>query len=319
MDFLDLWVDKYRPEKLSKLLLSDDVKAFFEHIEGQEEKTVPHLLFIGPQGTGKSTLAKIIVNDILNCQYLYINASEQNSIETVRGIITNFIQTKSIDGNMKVIILDEADGLSNHSGNGSSAQDALRNLIEEYSAYCRFIFTANYMHKISAPLLSRVQTFYITPPRKEFVIRCVEILKAESITVSAEMKPELIKLVNGYYPDLRKCINELQKYSITGTFKTPEHNTDQDVANIATTCFEMLLKKDVLGVRKFIIEKEQEFLADYQILLKKLFDVVFNCDLSVDIKKNMLILVADGLYNHQIVLDKEINFFATCIKLGSLL
>jgi replication factor C small subunit len=316
MDFQDLWVEFHRPKTLKDLLLSSDVREFFEHLEKQEDKTIPHLLFIGPPGTGKTTLAKIIVNDILKCQYLYINASDQNSIDTVRGVITNFIQTKSIDGKVKVVILDEADGLSKGGGVGSSAQQALRNIMEEYSKYCRFIMTANYAHLILEPIMSRVQTFYVCPEQGDYFKRCLEILKQEKINLPIDQKPTLLKLIEGYYPDLRKCINELQKFSITGTFKPPENNIDQEILHISKKIFEMLInKEDVVDIRRYIIEKEKVFKADYQILLKNLFEEVYKSDLDRSKKAIILIIIGEALVNHQIVLDREINMFCCLIKI----
>ena len=301
----------------------DIIKKTFIGIKDVYDISIPSPhLYVTPNGIihHNTTLAKIIVNDILKCQYLYINASDQNSIDTVRGVITNFIQTKSIDGKLKVVILDEADGLSRGGGSGSSAQESLRNVMEEYSAYARFILTANYAHKILEPIMSRVQTFYICPEQKDFLKRCLEILKSENIILLPEQKPSLLKLIDGYYPDLRKCINELQKYSITGTFKTPEHNTDQEILNIAKTCLNMLKDKlDIISIRKYIIESEKNFKADYQILLKKLFEEFFNSDLDIAKKRLILIIISEGLYLHQIVLDKEINYFSTMIKIGNVI
>lgn len=317
-DFGDLWVERWRPKILEDILLSKETSDYFNEVK--ITKNIPHLLFFGNPGVGKTTLARIIVNDLLKCQYLYINASDENSVDIVRGKISNFVQTKSIDGNIKVVILDEMDGMGGIAGHGASAQQALRNILEEYSAYSRFILTCNYKYKVIEPIMSRVQTFYICPEQKDFLKRCLEILKSENIILLPEQRPALLKLIEGYYPDLRKCINELQKYSITGTFKTPEHNTDQEILNIAKSCLNMLKDKlDIISIRKYIIESEKNFKADYQILLKKLFEEFFNSDLDIAKKRLILIIISEGLYLHQMVLDKEINYFSTMIKIGNVI
>ena len=145
IDFKGIWCERYRPTKLDDLILDEGSLR----VVSQFKDEIPNLLFIGSPGTGKTTLARIIVNDILGCNFLYINASDESGIDTIRHNITNFAQTKSFDGKVKVVVLDEADGLT------SQAQAALRNTMETYAKYCRFILTANYKHKIIPALQSR--------------------------------------------------------------------------------------------------------------------------------------------------------------------
>jgi len=156
MNFSNLWIEKYRPKTLDDIILSDDTRNFI--LSCKDKKEIPNLLFSGIQGIGKTSLAKIIVNDILACQYLYINASDENGIDTIRNKVVGFSKTKSLDGNLKVIILDEVDGIS------LEAQKALRNTMEEYSFNTRFILTGNYKHKIINALISRCQELNLTPP-----------------------------------------------------------------------------------------------------------------------------------------------------------
>ena len=168
MTISDIWCEKYRPSTLDEIVLDNNTKTYFNKV--QVEQNIPNVLFVGKPGIGKTSLAKIIVKDILKCQYLYINASDENGIDTIRTKVLNFAQTKSLFGQIKVIILDECDGLS------IDAQKALRNSIEEYHELTRFILTANYKHKIIPALQSRCQALDIKPVVELAVKRCYNIL-----------------------------------------------------------------------------------------------------------------------------------------------
>lgn len=316
MNYKDLWVEKQRPTTVDRLLLSDEMKVFLQNVA--LEKNIPHLLFVGPPGTGKTTTAKIIVKSILQAEYIYINASDQNSVDTVRGLITNFIQTKSMDGRMKIVILDEFDGMSGVASNGSSAQQALRNIMEEYSAYARFILTCNYIHKVIEPIRSRVQEFYFQPTYQDFLKRCVEVLKSESVVLEADQVENFKNTTKVYYPDLRKCLNILQQCSITGKFIYNDSIRGETYI-IAHQCLEYLYKNvDINELRKYVIDNESKFNRDYHALLKEFFEILYNSKMET-IKSDLLCTVAEGMAQHNLVIDKEINFIATCLKIGKLL
>lgn len=162
--FDSLWVEKYRPSNLQEMVLDDKTRISFE--EYKSTQMIPNLLFIGNAGIGKTSLAKVIAKDVIkDSQYLYINASDENGIDTIRVAVTNFAKTRSLTGALKIVILDEVDGLT------MDAQRALRNTMEEYSSNTRFILTANYKHRVIQPLQSRSQSFDLTPPIKSCVSR----------------------------------------------------------------------------------------------------------------------------------------------------
>jgi DNA polymerase III delta prime subunit len=196
--FNNLWNEKYRPTSLDEMVLSEENRKYFTSIQDE----ISNLLFIGAPGIGKTTIAKIIVQNILKCQYLYINASDENGIGTIRTKVIGFSQTKSIDGKLKVVILDEADYLT------PQAQATLRNTIETFSANCRFIFTCNYLDRIILPLQSRCVSFNILPADKKAVGKHImEICDKENISYT---KDELANIILTYYPDIRKILNTIQ-------------------------------------------------------------------------------------------------------------
>ena len=204
--FNNLFVEKYRPKTIDEVVLSKEDKEFFESLRIKQE--IPHLLFAGPAGTGKSATAKAIINDVLGGpNFLYINSSDESGIDTIRSRVVSFAQTKSFDGKMKVILLEEICGLT------GPAQDALRNTIEEYSSNNRFIMTCNYLHKITKPIQSRCQVISLNPPLDGIVGRIVSILKKENITIPPEQKPLLLNHIKKNLPDLRRIINDIQKFS----------------------------------------------------------------------------------------------------------
>lgn len=314
--FNNLWVIKHGPKTLDELILTKTNRRFFESLKDKRE--VPNLLFVGPPGIGKSSLAKIIVGDVLDCQYLYINASDENGIESIRGKVKGFAQTRSIDGKLKIVILDEADFLSFAStGGGSNAQAALRNLMEEYSLTCRFILTANYRHKIIPALQSRCQDFDLTPPLNDCVQICVKILKSEGVHVDDAEKAKLMDLIKNNFPDLRKTINTLQKCTIDGVLSITKLEDRGDFARKILS--QIIDKMDIVSLRKYIIENETLFNNDYQALLQGLFDSIFERPLAPDIKRLALVCVAEGLYRDAFVMDKEINAFSCILQLVDLL
>ena len=306
VDFDKIWVEKYRPVTLNDIILDKRTLSVIKEFKNE----IPNLLFVGNPGTGKTTLARVIVNDILGCNYLYINASDESGIDTIRHNITNFAQTKSFDGGVKVVILDEADGLT------PQAQAALRNTMETFAKYCRFILTANYKHKIIPALQSRCQALDIKPVVELAVKRCYHILKNENVKVSDEQKIKFIQLVKRHFPDLRKAINELQKNVIDSELCIANINSDSELLE---TIYKKVASKKTLEARKYLIENEDRFQGDYDTLLCNFLNFVYSSNLDDAKKKTCIATIADHLYKSAFVVDKEINSFACLVNLENAL
>jgi len=305
--FNNLWTEKYRPHKLRDLVLSSWNRTYFEGLKDE----IPNMLFVGTPGIGKTTIAKILVQEVLKCQYLYINASDENGIDTIRSKVSNFAQTRSIDGKVKVVILDEADGIT------LDGQRALRNTMEEHSSYTRFILTANYKHKIIPAIQSRTQHFDLTPEMADVVERVVEIIKQEGVNITAEQKVKLGKLFKENYHDIRKTINLVQKYSITGKLNIEDTVNSSEISKII---YKHLSTNKLMELRKYLIENETEFQGDYASLLKTFLNTIYEKnDLKEDNKKKAIIIIAEHLYKDAFVLDKEINAFACLCQLQELI
>ena len=305
MDINNLWIEKYRPATLEDIVLSSEDRKFFEALRTKQE--IPHLLYAGTAGVGKTSLCHILIKDVLKCDYLYINASDENGIDTIRGKIIGFAQTKSFDGKIKVILLDEADSIT------MEGMRALRNVMEEYSSTCRFQLTCNYLHRIILPIQSRCQIINLIPPIEGVVQRVSEILKKENVIVPPNQKPLLLEHIRKNLPDLRRVINDMQKFSVTGTLNI----RNEDCSGLAKEIVEKIVsKQDMMKLRKQVIESEKLFSSDYRHLMKLVFEELFNSDLNYELKRDLLLCIADGMKSDSFVVDKEINFFSTILSLA---
>jgi replication factor C small subunit len=310
MSILDsIWVEKYRPQKFCDLILDKETKVFFEKYI--KDGIIPHILLCGIKGTGKTTLAKIVVKE-LDVTYLYLNASDKRKIDDVRDIIIPFVERKSIDGKIKIVILDEMDGLT------ADAQRALRNIMEEYSNQARFILTANHFNMIADTIRSRAIHFNLMPPIEDIMPRIVDILVKEKINVPDDQKKILRKLIDKCYPDIRSMINFLQKFTISGALNITK---EAERLLIAKQLLDKIMRKDTPeNIRKFLIEDEVEFMSDYHLLMKNLFEVVFDTASVPESKKAAsLVTIGEYMYKHQFVMDYEINAFCCILQLQKIM
>jgi len=295
-----LWVEKYRPSTLDTYIGNEHLKSKVSMY--LESGDLPHLLLYGRAGTGKTTLAKLLVNNI-ECDYLYINASDENNVDTVRTKVKNFASTVGFK-DMKVIILDECDYIT------PNAQAALRNLMETFSKHCRFILTCNYVERIIDPIQSRCQSFQIIPPSKTEVAKHLHsILIQENIMDS----PEDIKvLVESGYPDIRRVINSAQRNVVKGRLKL-------DTSSIIQNDYKLKLLKILETQNKKNAFKEiRQLLADNKItdfadLFRLLYDEVDGYGKG-HLAECILIIARYELSDSQVV-DKEINAMAMIIEL----
>ena len=289
-----LWVERYRPQDLSTYVGNEHLKSKVERF--LDDGNIPHLLLYGRAGGGKTTLAKIIVNNT-ECDYLYINASDERNIDLVRDKLKTFASSVGFKP-MKVVILDEADYL-----NVNSAQPALRNLMETFSAHCRFILTCNYVEKIIDPIQSRCQTYKIVPPsKKEVALHSKTILEKEQISFDLD---DLALVVTAGYPDMRKVINELQRMSIDGKLSVDK---DGMIHNEFKLQFlDAIRNKESLGtIRKMVADSN---FTEYTELYRLLYDEVES--FGVEKMPEIIADISKGSYQDVLVVDKEINFIAT--------
>jgi DNA polymerase III delta prime subunit len=289
-----LWVERYRPQDLSTYVGNEHLKSKVERF--LDDGNIPHLLLYGRAGGGKTTLAKIIVNNT-ECDYLYINASDERNIDLVRDKLKTFASSVGFKP-MKVVILDEADYL-----NVNSAQPALRNLMETFSAHCRFILTCNYVEKIIDPIQSRCQTYKIVPPsKKEVAVHAKTILEKENISFDLD---DLALVVTAGYPDLRKVINELQRMSINGKLTVDK---DGMIHNEFKLQFlDAIRNGESIGtIRKMVADSN---FTEYTELYRLLYDEVES--FGVEKMPEIIADISKGSYQDVLVVDKEINFIAT--------
>ncbi len=292
-----IWTEKYRPDTLEGYVGNDALREKLQqYIETQD---IPHLLFYGTAGTGKTTAAKILVKNI-DCDYMFINASDERGIDTVRDKIKGFASTIGFKP-LKIVVLDEADFL------GREAQPALRNMMEAYSATTRFILTANYIERIIDPLVSRTQVYKLTPPsKKEAAVRLSEILKNENVEYE---KQTIVQIVHAYYPDIRKIINTAQLQTRDGKLQVSvEQLIGQDLKlKVVDTLMSSLpLKEKVNQIRQFVADQQvQDFTEMYQLLYQHVEDY------APTKVPEAVIAIAEGMYRDGQVVDKEICFIAT--------
>ena len=296
-----LWVEKYRPTDLSTYVgnehLKEKVKVYLE------SEDVPHLLLFGKAGTGKTTLAKIVVNNI-DCDYMYINASDENKVDDVRNKIKTFASSVGFKS-LKVIILDECDYLT------PNAQAALRNLMETFSKHCRFILTCNYVERIIDPIQSRCQSYKVVPPsKKEVAQQMVNILKEENCTFELD---DIALIVNAGYPDIRRVINSAQRQIVDGKLKIDTSSVIQN--NYKLQLLEMISNGSKLNdIRKLIADNS---ISDYSELFRLLYDEVDNYGNGK--QAECIMNIAEAQYQDVHVVDKEINFMSLIIRLTRIL
>lgn len=296
-----LWVEKYRPKKVADTILPADLKQTFQQFV--DNKNVPNLLLTGTAGVGKTTIAKAMLEE-LGADYIVINGSDEGRlIDTLRTKIKNFASSMSLAGGRKYVILDEADYL-----NAETVQPALRNFMEEYSANCGFILTCNFVNKIIAPLHSRCSVVEFKMPNKikpklagEFFKRVQGILKHENVEYEDKVVAEVVMK---HFPDNRRVLNELQRYSATGKIDSGILANSSD-ANFKTL-MDALKNKEFTAVRKWVGQNiDGETAPFFRKLYESLHELVTPSSVP-----QIVVTLADYQYKSAFAADQEINTMA---------
>lgn len=295
-----LWVEKYRPNKISQCILPKDLKETFESL--LENRELPNMMLTGTAGTGKTTVAKALC-DQLGVDYILINGSEESGIDTLRNKIKHFASTVSLTGSVKAVILDEADYL-----NPQSTQPALRGFIEEFSSNCRFILTCNFKNRIIEPLHSRCTVIEFKTPTNQKSDIAAQMLERLEVILDYEQikyeKPVLAELIIKHFPDFRRTINEVQRYSASGKIDTGILVQISDLA--IEDLIRFLKEKDFRSMRKWVSNNMD---SDPSTIFRKLYDSMTDKvqDKSVP---QMVLILADYQYKNAFVADHELNLVA---------
>jgi replication factor C small subunit len=292
-----LWVEHYRPDTLAGYISNGGLKDKLSDFIASQD--IPHLLFYGTAGTGKTTAAKILVKNI-ECDYLFINASDERGIDLIRDKIKNFASTVGF-APLKIVVLDESDALT------PDAQAALRNMMEVFSDRTRFILTCNYVERIIAPIISRCQTFALTPPsKKEVAVHLTTILNDQHVEFD---KQGIATLVNAYYPDIRRIVNNAQLQTRDGKLTVNINEViaaDSKLKILDVLTSNQTATSKVNDIRQIVADSG---IRDFTELYRLLYDKA--TEYNPNKIPQTILAIAEGSYRDAFVIDKEICFMAT--------
>jgi len=309
-----IWYEKYRPNSLEEMVLTDELRQKVS--EWISNKDIPHILFSGVRGIGKTSLAKILANAIAGKEdYIYLNGSEMG-IDDIRLEVNDFLKVRSFNGGLKIVLLDELDGIGG--GTSDAAQDALRNVIESNVETGRFIATCNNLNKVTLALQSRFSHYDTTPPLNGYAKRSLHILKAEKIQLDADNLDKVKTLAKIYYPDMRNLLNELQKKVFNGKLQLT------DITGIGLDHAQELLaaiskKESDHAIRKILIEGKKKFDGNYSIFYKNLFEGIYNSNWNEDLIRTSLVVVGDYFWKNSTIIDPEINAYCCLLSIKNLM